>query len=214
MKFYGDTIACIGTGPSLTLSQVEAVRARGFALFGCNNVHQVVPDLQVLFATNAQWWDYYWGRDDGPRMHACEKWTNNLESAERYRLNYIRSWNAPGLSTNPRRIHHGHSSGFCLLNLAFLAGAKRIILLGYDMRYAADYDGRERKIGSNPRHYFGEYNSALQHWPKVSVRDGVHVELIKQYEAVAKQGFVEIVNCSPDSALNCFPALNIDEVPS
>lgn len=166
----------------------------------------------MLFATNSQWWDHYWGRHDGPREHSCSKWTNNHESAEKYGLHYIRSYDAPGLSANPRWIHHGHSSGFCLLNLALLMGAQRIVLLGYDMKYAPDYNGRERSIGSRPRHYFGEYPSALQHWPKVSVKDGVHVELVKQYESVAAQGLIEIINCSPDSAINCFPAREIEEL--
>lgn len=214
MKRYAGTIACIGTGPSLTLQQIESARDKGFALFGCNNTHQIVPDLAVLFATNSQWWDHYWGRDDSPREHRCEKWTNNRESAERYSLNYIRSWDAPGLSQNPKRIHHGHSSGFCLLNLAYLLGAERIVLLGYDMKYAPDYNGRERQIGSSPRHYFGEYPSALLHWPKVSVKDGVHVDLVQQYASVAMQGLVEIINCTPDSAITCFPMKDIDALGS
>lgn len=203
-------MVCIGTGPSLSLEQIESARRKEFALFGCNNVHQIVPDLDVLFATNAQWWDFYWGRNDGPREHKCEKWTNNDESAHKYQLNFIRGVDRPALSVKPDRIHHGHSSGFCLVNLAFLMGAARIVLLGYDLKYAPDYDGRERHIGCAPRHYFGEYPGALQHWPKVSVEKGIHVQLLKQYETVAAQGAVEIINCTPGSAIDCFPRNTID----
>ena len=208
MKQFGGTIACIGTGPSLTPLQIEIARRKGFTLFGCNNVHQIVPDLAVLFATNSQWWDHYWQRDDGPRLHPCEKWTNSDEAAHKYRLNFIRGIDRRGLSRKADRLHHGHSSGFCLLNLAYLMGAERVVLLGYDLKYAADYSGRDRKVGSSPRHYFGEYPSALLHWPKMSVKDGVHVELVKQYESA--RGFVDIVNCTPDSAIDCFPRADID----
>lgn len=210
MKQYGGTIACIGTGPSLTLEQVESARQKGFHLFGCNNIHQIVPDLAVLFATNEQWWDFYWTRPDGPRLHSCEKWTNNQDAAARYRLNYIGSRDAQGLSNTPSRVHHGHSSGFCLLNLAYLMGAERIVLLGYDMRYAPDYNGASRNVGSGPRHYFGEYPSALQHWPKVSVQEGVHIQLVQQYRSVAEQGLVEVINCTPGSAIDCFPMKEIN----
>lgn len=210
MRRYGGTIACIGTGPSLTLEQIQAARAKGFTLFGCNLVYQIVPDLAVLFATNAPFWDYYWGREDGPRSHPCEKWTNNREAADRYGINYIGSRDSSGLSRDPRRVHHGHSSGYCLLNLAYLMGAERIVLLGYDMKYASDYDGRERQAGSSPRHYFGEYPSALRHWPKVSVKSGVHVELVRLYESVAEQGLVEVLNATPGSAIDCFPRVTVD----
>lgn len=205
------TIACIGTGPSLTPAQIEVARRKGFALYGCNLVYQSVPDLAVLFATNAPFWDYFWNRHDGPRHHPCAKWTNNEESAGRYGLNYIGSRDGPGLSTNPRRVHHGHSSGYCLVNLAYLHGADRIVLLGYDMRYAPDYSARDRSPGSGPRHYFGEYPSAMQHWPSLSVRDGVHVELLERYATIAAQGLVEVINCSPGSALDCFPTMSIED---
>jgi hypothetical protein len=28
------------------------------------------------------------------------------------------------------------------------------VLLGYDLSYASDYDGKAKRIGSTPRHYF------------------------------------------------------------
>lgn len=154
-------------------------------------------------------WLYYMAREGLPE-HTAEKWTNNREAADKYRLNYIDSIDAPGLSKSPKRIYHGHSSGFCLLNLAYLMGAERIVLLGYDMKYAPDYNGADKQIGSSPRHYFGEYPSPMTHWPKVSVKNGVHVQLIEQYRSVA--GLVEVVNCTPDSAIDCFPRVNIEEL--
>lgn len=206
------TIACIGTGPSLTADQISVARRKGFTLYGCNLVYQMIPDLAVLFATNAPFWDHYWPRTDGPRSHPCEKWTNCQESADRYGLRYIRSRDRQGLSRDPERLHHGHSSGFCLLNLAYLHGAERIVLLGYDMKYAPDYEPRNRQPGATPRHYFGEYPSSMQHWPSLQVKAGVHVELVRRYEAVAAQGLIEIINCTPDSALSCFPRQHIEDV--
>ena len=85
------------------------------------------------------------------------------------------------------------------------------MLLGYDLRYAPDYDGRQRAPGATPRHYFGEYPSALQHWPFMNVKAGVHTQLLRLYESVAKQGLVEIVNCTPGSALQCFPMREISD---
>lgn len=198
---------CIGTGPSLNAASIETARRKGFTLFGCNNVW-TLNDLAVLYACNLGWWEHYWGQmlAEDP----AEKWTTNAEAAERYGLNWIAERNAPGLSTDPAVIHHGHGSGYSLVNLAYLMGAERIVLLGYDLKYAPDYDGRNEFIGSGPRHYFGEYPEPLQHWPSVRVRAGVHVELLDLYRSVAAQGLVEVLNATPDSAIDCFPRVTID----
>lgn len=203
------TVVCIGTGPSLTLEQIAAARAHNFALYVCNNAIFMAPDARVLYGCNLQWWDHYHERI---KDYLCSRWTTNEEAAEKYGLNWIAEKNAPGLSTDPMVIHHGHGSGFSLVNLAFLQGAERIVLLGYDLKYAQDYDGKARQIGSSPRHFFGEYPQELQHWPSVKVKNGVHVELLDLYRSVAEQGAVEIINATPGSAIDCFPMKDIEDL--
>jgi len=106
-------------------------------------------------------------------------------------------------------IHHGHGSGYSLVSMAYRNGADRIILLGYDLKYAEDYNGRSQHIGSSPRHYFGEYPASMQHWPSVSVVRGIHVELVDLYRSIRAQGLVEVINCTPGSAIDCFPMMDI-----
>lgn len=209
-RFLGQTVACIATGPSLTLQQVEAARSKGFVLFGCNNVWRDVPDLSVLYACNEGWWAHYWC--DDLLYYPAEKWTTNKVAADKFSLNWIAEKFDYGLSSNPNIVHHGHGSGYTMLNLAYLMGASRILLLGYDCKYAPDYSGQDRKIGSAPRHFFGEYPSALRHWPFFSIKNGVHVEMVELYRSVAQQGAVEIVNCTPGSAIDCFPRADIESL--
>lgn len=207
-RFEGRTVCCIGTGPSLTLEQIQAARRKDFVLVGCNRVYEIVPDLAVLWGTNYAFWAYY----ESARMYPASKWTVNDQARDEFGLNWIAEKNAPGLSTDPEVIHHGHGGGFSQMNLAYLMGAERIVLLGYDLKYAADYDGRERKVGSSPRHFFGEYPPEMQHWPSKRVKAGVHEELVGLYESVAAQGAIEIVNCTPGSALQCFPQVPIERL--
>jgi len=203
------TVVCIGTGPSLKPEQIEIARKKGYRLFGCNNVYQDVPDLEVLYGCNEAWWDTYW---EDVRSHSCEKWTTNIDAANRYRINWIAERFGFGLCEEDNIIHHGHGSGYSLVSLAHKLGATRILLLGYDLRYAPDYDGKTRQIGSVPRHYFGEYPSNLQHWPSVKVENGVHVELVHLYRTIDMQGLVEIINCTPGSALEgVIPSMNIED---
>lgn len=191
----------------MTTDQIRTAQRKGFHLFGCNNVWQLC-DLEVHYACNKGWWDHYWS----PALAAnpAEKWTCNREAADEYGLNWVAEKNAKGLSIDPSIVHHGHGSGYTLLNLAYLMGAERIVLIGYDMKYASDYNGHTQQIGSGPRHYFGEYPSELQHWPKMRVKNGIHEELVELYRSVAAQGVVEIINCTPGSAIDAFPRADID----
>jgi hypothetical protein len=206
------TIVCVGTGPSLTMEQVAVARSKGFALYGCNLTFRDVPDLAVLHACNTQFWDFY---ADELKGHPAQKWTTRPEAAARYPwLNYISEIDRPGLSADPRVLHHGHSSGYQLVGLAYHHGAARILLIGFDLRFPSGYDGRNR-IAGGKRHYFGdgEYPAPLQHWPSVQVRNGVHVELVELYRSVHEQGLVEIINCTPGSALEgVIPSMDIADV--
>lgn len=205
------TIVAVGTGPSLTMDQVQVAREKGFRLFGCNRVFEVVPDLEVLYGCNHEFWAHYWDRLLS--AHAAKKWTTNSKTAKRYNINHIAEQWGYGLCETPGTIHHGHGSGFSLVSLAHELGATRVLLLGYDLKYAPDYDGERKEIGSSPRHYFGEYPAAMQHWPSKRVDDGVHSELVELYRQVHEQGLVEIISCSPGSALEgVIPHADINEV--
>lgn len=202
------TICCIGTGPSVTQEQVDAARDKGFELYVCNNAYRLAPDAKLLYGCNLAWWEHYFHE---VRDLPCDKWTTNIAAAGRYDLNWVAEKFMWGLSEDPDVISHGHGSGFSLVSMAHRNGADRIVLLGYDLKYAPDYNGRAQHIGSSQRHFFGEYPEKMQHWPSVQVRDGVHVELVELYRSVARQGLVEVINCSPDSAIDCFPMKDIED---
>lgn len=203
------TLVCIATGPSVTAEQVQVARDKGFELYACNNAIFLAPDAALLYAVNFQWWLHYY---DQVKDLPCEKWTTNQFASERFGLRHIHERHRPGLSMNPDVIHHGHGSGYSLVSMAWRARPDRIVLLGYDLKYANDYDPQNRNPGSSPRHFFGEYPASMQHWPSVKVKKGIHVELLDLYRSIAAQNVVEVINSTPDSALDCFPNVPIDAI--
>lgn len=213
--FSETTAVVLATGPSLTADVLAAARrgqARGvWRVYGMNHVWRDFPTLDVFLSCNPEYYDTQWER--GLKDIPAEKWTWDRDTAQRYRIRFIEGKWADGFSSDPRFIHYGHSSGFQLPQIAYHAGFRRLLLCGYDMKFAPDYDGRNRRIGSTPRHYFGEYDDdKLKHWPSVKIRDGVFVELIEQFEKVKRLNpDVEIINCSPGSALTCFPFGNLGD---
>ncbi len=212
-KFKNRTGVLIATGPSLSESQLNIVRSRHMAgdvhVFTINNTYQVYPETDVHLSCDGPWWRWY-SNDEFLMNLPAEKWTWYPEFAEEFGINYIFGEEKKrGLSLDPRIVHINHGSGPMIMNLAILYGCTKLVLIGHDMKFAKDYDPKNQKPGSIPRHYFGEYPKKLQHWPSVKVRQGVLDGLIEAYSDIrddieARQISVDIVNCTPESALTMF----------
>ena len=92
-------------------------------------------------------------------------------------------------------IGGGRNSGFQALNLVVQFGASRVILAGYDMK-GQHYYGRNRwPRAGNPT------DDAMKNWAAIMGRSAPVLE---------RMG-VSVVNVSPDSALECFPKMTLQE---
>lgn len=201
-----------GTGPSLTPDAINAINDSQVPVFGVNNTYQVL-NLDVLLACNPEWWDYYYPRDTrlSQWCNRASAWTWDADTAKRYDIGHcVGSW-GDGLATEPGRIHYGHSSGYQLINLAFSTfNITELILIGYDLRYPAGYNGATQDPGG-PRHFFGEYPGPLQHWTRLNMGAGGELNgLLDCYRTIdpAQYG-IQIINCSPGSALDFFETGNL-----
>lgn len=110
-------------------------------------------------------------------------------------MNHIRGEHKDGLGLDC--IRYGGNSGYQAINLAFLFGAKRIILLGYDMQKT---DGKSHWHGDHPGSLRKE--SALASW-------------VQRFDSLAsdlKYYGVEVLNASRETALKCFERVDIDSI--
>lgn len=123
--------------------------------------------------------------------------TRDAGAAHRYGLEWIRSENAPGLSLDPEVIHEGGNSGYQALNLAYHAGAGRIVLLGYDMQRTG---GRAHWFGDHPRGL--QVSSPFEDWRRRF--DALAADL-------ARAG-VEVINASRETALTCFRRAPLESI--
>ena len=95
-----------------------------------------------------------------------------------------------GLSKKPNGLMTGQNSGHQAINLAVLLGARRILLLGFDMKAAPD--GR--------LHWFGDH--------PVKTNPAVFSAMLRNFDKTLKPlaaAGVEVINCSADTALTCYP---------
>ena len=109
-----------------------------------------------------------------------------------------------GISDNPKMVSWNHNSGSAAISVAANAGAKRIILLGFDMT-----------LGSTKN----------QHWHDVYKRGQITTEKkikalpferhLRGFSAIAhdaKRRGIEIINASPDSAIVEFRKVSVREL--
>jgi len=163
--------------------------------FGANRSFEF--DLDVILGCNWQFWDHYWPQI---KDYRCDKWTTRPELEGKYPgLNYIEERWEDSLSTDKGYICAHHGSGPQILNMALHYGCTTMLLIGWDMRYA------------EKRHYFGEDALTEKHHPRTGP-NGELSGLIREMETIDTEKLgIEIVNCSPGSAMTCFPMMDLDE---
>lgn len=123
-------------------------------------------------------------------------WTVSEVARDRYGLYWMRYSRDAGFNTARDSINGGGNSGYQAIHLAATFGAKRIILLGYDMQRT---DGK--------LHWHGK------HWGRLPNGNGFP-SWIKQMSPLAKdlrKLGVEVINCSRQTALRCFPRASLEE---
>lgn len=123
------TVVCMASGPSLTVTDADAVRAwrdrTGHGVIVTNNTYQLAPWADVLYGMDSKWWDVMRPEFNGERLSGVDH-APTAQKAE-----------------SPK----GGNSGAGALFLAAHRGAKRIILLGYDGQ--AGDDGKKHWHGSH-----------------------------------------------------------------
>jgi len=193
------TIVLIANGPSLTRPQVDTARRAWIAgearVLGCNDAYRIAPWVDGLYACDGAWWEQH--IDAVRDVHLALLLCQDERTCDRYGLWYVPSRADAGISTDAGCIHTGGAgghSGFQLLNLAVHLGAKRILLLGYDCR------GTPEK-----RHWFGNHPTPLNLASNYAAWLDPYREAAPQLAALG----VEVINCTPDSAIDCFPRSRI-----
>lgn len=180
----GDTVACLGTGPSLTAEDVNACRGR-VRVIAINDAYKLAPWADVLYACDGKWIDHHKGVPSflGPKYSLTvnpKKWPA---------WTALKNDGVNGLCLMPTGLRTGRNSGYQAINLALHLGAKQILLLGYDM---GRHGGKGHFFGEHPRNWSpSPYSKFLEAFTTI-------VEPLKL-------AGVEVINCSRRTALTVFP---------
>lgn len=199
-----ETIVCVGGGPSLTREQVEQCKETA-RLIVINDAYRLAPLADILYACDARWWNWH---DYAPMFRGVRvgmawdaidaTWYPEWESIVPDRIHFIACTGQEGLEIeDSTAIRSGSNSGYQTINLAVHLGAKRIVLIGYDMQPAED--------GRN--HWFGEHPDRVPAPP--------YDKMIEAFETLVtplEENGVEVINATPESALDVFPKARLEAV--
>lgn len=192
-----ETVVVVATGPSLTVEQCEQLKAPRAAghikVLGVNCAYQRA-ELDALYACDLMFWKTYI-RDIRDRCPGLELVTQDASAHKTYNLTTrVRGSARDGLGHH--EIHTGSNGGHAAVNLAYLWGARRIILLGYDM-----------KTGPNgERHWHADH-------PRPCIQTQLFDQWIRRFKSTAadlENVGVSVCNCTPGSALPWFPKTSLE----
>lgn len=210
------TFVCVGSGPSLTREDCRYVASRRnseIKVIAINDCYHLIPEADFIYATDYKWWNWkpLYGTSKNNFEEArkiCEGKLVTTDSVAKVKfpdITYLEGKHSKGFSRVPNLLHWGYNSGYAAINLALINGAKRIVLLGYDMRiHTKSSDQENGTLGLN--HWFG-------HHPDKVVSS--YARWIPWYEEGAKllkEWDIEVKNCTKGSALTCFPMAELEKI--
>lgn len=234
----GATVVILAGGPSLRTQDISALNETSdkfriitindswrllssFKLttskpFKCGQCHGIDKECQfcrgtgqisscAMYFCDASWWQREMSsnprtRDNAYSFHDAiyKGWwfTGSDAFRDHPQVNALRLTGQLGLETDPTGLRHGSNSGYQAIGLAAHMGAKRVILLGYDMKM----DGARSNWHDSPRPLANPDVYAQTMLPHFA-------SLVEPLEALG----VEVVNCTPGSALDAFPKATLEE---
>ena len=168
------TWALLAPGPSATADQAARAHEAGIPLGVVGCAFQLAPWAEFIAASDRGWWRKYpEAMELTGSKYSMTKWPD----VEKVSVPYL------GQVCN---------SGVLALEVAKNRGAKRIILLGFDM---------------HGTHFFGQYRNGLRNTTPTQ-----RAQHHKQYEQWARANKdIQVINCTNGSRLTCFPKASLDE---
>lgn len=180
----------IGGGPSV--KDLDLTPIHNKRVIGVNNAYTLGHWVDVCYFGDCRWWD--WNREV-LRDYPCLKVTC-CERLDKIKHLKILKRQPQGFSTDPNAIAWNGNSGASAINLAYLLGARRAFLVGYDMKM----NGQNHNWHEDHKHK--------------PINNIYTTKFIPQFKRMAKfiKGIdFEVFNLNPDSSLDIFPFLSFEE---
>ena len=234
-----ETVVILAGGPSLRTFSFDTIAVSGARVIAINDSWRLVPaEIRywnrppgfvftpgsvtpkcALYFCDDKWWSSSQASnrramDNIDSFHDMiyRGWwfTGSLAFDLHPQVNALKLTGQTGLETDPGGLRHGSNSGYQAINLAYHFGAKKIILLGYDMKVQTLY-----VVDKNNNPTTRAINT---HWHNEPRPDGfgdvLRQSMLPHFSTLVeplRDAGVTVINATPDSALTCFPVMTLEE---
>ena len=193
-EWQGETVLIFGGGPSVSRGQAEAVGATidRHRVIAVNNAVELAPWADLLYFCDARW--YEWHRATVQAFEGVRVTLENLPLQKELEVRCLRDYGVHGFAPKSDGVTNGRNGGYQALHLAAWLGVRRVLLLGFDM-----------KPKGNRLHWHAEH--------PVATPPSVFAGWLEAFATLAphlKSRGVEVINCTPASALTVFPYLPLE----
>jgi len=188
----GETVYILGGGHSLAgFNFGELIGSKVIAI---NKAIYAYPAAQVLYWTDSRF--YTWYKNDVDNLKNTLKYTIKRGNLYTEDIHILRKGKVHGLEEPKDSLAHGNNSGYAAINLAYHLGARRIVLLGFDMcndgKITHFHDGYPTR-GTGDRVYADKFLPGF-----------------KSLSAALKEKGITVFNASPYSKLKDFPIISLE----
>ena len=200
VPYLGQTVFVVGGGPSLKSTNLKLIKKR--PVVGCNDAFKLGAWVDWAVFADKRWWG--WNHEEVSRWENRERVVCLVpqllgDGREKWPwLKILRRDEARfGLSVEPDTVCWNRGCGGAAINVAYLLGASKVVLLGFDMRIV------EGKHNWHDNHQKVERDKIYQ---------GSMMPFLKPMSDAMKVTGLQIVNATPGSAMNLFPVKTLEEV--
>lgn len=195
----GECVAIIASGPSAKQATIGALKDRVRVIAIKKNI-ELCPWADVVYGCDTAWWKSVRGLPDykGLKLAWSAQVCTEYPEIRRVFIDDIRCDKI--LFDDIGHVGAGGNSGFQTLNLAVQFGARKILLVGFDMhdRSGVHWYGRNNWPGANNP---SEVDAGFPRFRRSFAAAAIELE---------KMG-VEVVNASPISELKCFQKMTVEQ---
>lgn len=193
----GATVAVLASGPSMSKAIADSLEAAPNRpkVIAVNDTAKLAPWADMIYAADGDWWRLNRWADQllTLKVGMCQH-PGVLELAISRRTLERGADRHNGFDEDPSRLRTGGNSGYQAISVAVHADAARVLLFGFDM---------------HGTHWHGEHPAPLR-----NTHPDTFAVWLRRFDELAPmlaQRGVDVVNCTPGSALTCFRTMTPDE---
>lgn len=194
----GEKVVIVAGGPSVTTQQIRAITKAHLehkcSVIAVNDAAYLLPLANIIHGCDRWWWE-----QNAALAHALlPAVRTTLQEPISKLVHQYKYEHRTGIDARPGYVATGRNGGHQALNIAFHYKASKVGLVGFDFKPGSQ----------NEEHWFGSHQGK-------HIQSSLYSEWVNNMNTAAEaiahiRPDMIVVNCTPGSAIKCFPTSSIE----